>query len=364
MALEQHGGNIYKASAEYGMDSSQILDYSANLNPLGMPAQLKDIFFENIREAENYPDPDCMALKEAISSYLDIGTDHIIIGNGASEVLSLLFNALLPKRVLIAVPTFSEYQQMAESVQCRVDFFMLHEQEEFRLDMERLIESLTPDMDAVILCNPNNPTSTLAAKEELESLLKASAEKKITVIIDETFIELTGGGNSNSVSDLLIHYQNLFIIRAFTKVLAIPGVRLGYGLGNRTLIQKMWGIKIPWSVNTFACLTAKFLPHLQEYLGQTQDWLISEKEYFYGQMLGIKGLKVYKPQTCFVLLKFSSPGMTSKKLRDQMARHGILVRDASNFLPLNNQFVRAAIKDRNRNEIFLKTIKNIMEGKI
>ena len=361
MASEEHGGNIYKASDKFGIEKFNILDYSANLNPLGIPDLLRDIFISNIQNTENYPDPECTALKDAISSYVGVNTDHIIIGNGATEVIRLLFSVLLPKRLLIPVPTFSEYQRFAEAFKCKVDFFNLKEQENFKPNMKEFIEMLTVGVDTVMLCNPNNPTSTLVSRADLEELLKCALTKGITVIVDEAFIELTDGGNNNSVSDLLASYDNLFIIRAFTKVFAIPGVRLGYGLGNIKIIKRMWELKIPWSVNTFACLVADFLPQAEGYLSKTREWLTNEKEYFYNQLLGIDGLKVYRPQTNFILIKIIGSDLTSDRLKDKMASKGILIRDASNFMFLNNRFVRVAIKDRESNERFLEVITNIMK---
>ena len=222
MTIEQHGGNIYKASDQYGIAKQDILDYSANLNPLGIPDLLSNIFVSNIQRTENYPDPECTALRNAISSYVNVNSYNIIIGNGASEIISMLFSVLMPKKLLIPAPTFNEYQRFADIFKCKVDYLLLKEQDNFKLDMEELIGKFTVDLDAVLLCNPNNPTSTLVSRANLEELLKCALAKGIKVIVDESFIELTDGGNSNSISDMLASYDNLFIIRAFTKIFAIP----------------------------------------------------------------------------------------------------------------------------------------------
>ena len=363
MNVEQHGGNIYKASKKYGIAKDDILDFSANINPLGIPHRLRDIFVSNLKDVENYPDPECMALKNAIANYVGVSTDNIIVGNGASEIIGMLFTVLSLKRVLIPAPTFSEYQRFAVGYGCELDFFILKEQDNFKLDIGKLLENLTWDLDAVLLCNPNNPTSTLINRSDMKLLIKEAKEKGITVIIDEAFIELTDGGNSNSVADLLEIYDNLFIIRAFTKVFAIPGVRLGYGLGNPKIISKMWSMKIPWPVNTFACLVAEFLPQAGEYLQKTQEWLVKEKDRFYNQLCEIDYLHPFKPETNFILIKIEHPYITSSILRDKMLSKGIMIRDASNFTSLDNRFIRVAIKDRESNKRFLATIKDLM-GKI
>jgi len=362
MVVDRHGGNIYKASEKYGMAIHDILDYSANVNPLGMPEKLRDIYISNLTDVEKYPDPECVELRRAIANYAGVDADKIIVGNGASEIISMLIAVLSPKRVLIPAPTFSEYQRFAANFQCEIDFHMLKEKESFKLDVKELAAKLTNDLDAVFLCNPNNPTSTLISRTDIELLLKEAERKEVTVIIDEAFVELTDGGNRNSVSDLLEIYDNLFIIRAFTKIFAIPGVRLGYGLGNSGIIKKMWNYKIPWSVNTFACLVAKFLPYAGEYLQRTQEWLTKEKEYFYEKLCGIDNLHVFKPEANFILIKIKHPLLTSGMLRDRMLAKGILVRDACNFTFLDNRFIRIAIKDRKSNDRFLEAICDIMNS--
>jgi len=192
-------------------------------------------------------------------------------------------------------------------------------------------------------------------------LIDYASGKNIYVIVDEAFIELTDGGNSNSVADCIVKYCNLFIIRAFTKLFAIPGLRLGYGIGSPDVINALWEKKLLWSVNTLALCVGEFLTDSGEYLRETTKWLVEEKEWFYSQLKAIKNIKVFEPKTNFVLVKLPDEGLTSGMLKDKLASRGVLIRDAGNFVFLNDRFIRIAVKDRKSNLRFLKVFEQVLQ---
>ncbi|HHW47646.1 MAG TPA: threonine-phosphate decarboxylase [Clostridiaceae bacterium] len=357
-----HGGNVYKASQVYGIKAEDILDYSANINPLGLPEGLKELLISGFDSIVNYPDPEYTELKKYISGYLKVAEECIIPGNGATEIIYLLFETLKLKRILIPAPAFDEYAQAAHAAAIETDFFELKEENNFKLVVEELLDKIRYGYDAVMLCNPNNPTSTLLSREELYKILKFTSARGIYFIIDEAFIELTVGGNGNSMKDALVEFNNLFIIRAFTKIFAVPGLRLGYGLGNAGLVKEMWNRKMPWSINSLACSAARILENCGEYLEKTSQWLKEEKERFYRELSSIKGLKVFEPQTNFILIKILLPSLNVGTLKDYMGKKGILIRDASNFRFLNDKFFRVAIKDKKSNIRFQSLLKEIMES--
>lgn len=352
--ISPHGGDIYKASRQYGFRQEELLDYSANINPMGVPEGIKERIISSIDGLINYPDPDCSSLTEEIAHYVKVSEGSIIVGNGASEIIFLLFEVLAPKRVLIPAPAFSEYAAAAARYGAKVQYFMLKEEQEFRLNVDELMEEATVGIDAVVLCNPNNPTSTLVPKRDLKRLIEYLNHKGIKLIIDEAFIELTGNYLENTVADYIKEYDNLFIIRAFTKLLAIPGLRLGYGLGNPEFVQKLRERKLPWSVNSLAACVGEFLRDNNGYLQKTEEWIISEKAWFYSELAKIQGIRVFKPETNFVLIKLEQWGLTSGEIRERLARKGVLIRDASNFVSLDDRFIRVAIKDRQSNLKFLE----------
>ncbi|KNY27995.1 pyridoxal phosphate-dependent aminotransferase [Pseudobacteroides cellulosolvens] len=359
--VQKHGGNIYRASQRYGIRKEDFLDYSANINPLGIPEELRELIISNMDLLSSYPDPECNDLRKDISLYLDVPRDRIIIGNGAAEVIFLLFDELKPKKVLIPSPTFCEYERAASKSGSEVVFYRIKESKGFKLDVHELISSMNDnDADSLILCNPNNPTSVLTSPDDLLNLLKAAYRKGIKVIIDETFVELTIGGNLNSMTAYLREFDNLFIIRAFTKLFAIPGLRLGYGLGNKALISNLWKRKVTWSVNCFAGISGLILRNKHGYLDRTTSWLSKEIDHFYNDLCNLKKVHVFKPNTNFILLKIKDKKTNSYKLRESMAFKGVLIRDASNFRFLDDSFIRVAIKDRDSNEKFIEILNEVI----
>lgn len=362
--INPHGGDIYKASERYGISTEDLLDFSANINPLGVPDKLRELILSRLDSLTSYPDPDCGSLKAGISAYLDVPGENIIVGNGASEIIFLLLDVLRPGKILIPAPTFSEYAAAAGRTGASIRYHRLREENDFRLDMEELLGELEKDMDVVMLCNPNNPTSALIAKEELLRLAESSKSKGIHVIIDEAFIEMTEVGNGNSMVEYCKYYDNLFVIRAFTKLFAIPGLRLGYGIGNSGLVGRMWDNKLPWSVNGLACSVGEFLGVSGEYREKTSQWLCRELSWFYGELQKLPGIKVYKPETNFVLLKLTEGTMTSSELKDRMASKGVLIRDAGNFEFLDGSFARLAVKDRASNIRALETFRQVLASAV
>ena len=377
MLKDQHGGNIYKASEHLNMPVDSILDFSANINPLGIPKTLKEILVSNINSLVNYPDPDYTKLRKQLSGYIDVSYKNIIPGNGSSEIIFLLLKALKPQNILIPAPCFLEYEKASEDAKISAHYFKLEEEDDFKLDIEKFINKLKSGVKCILLCNPNNPTSTLISKDDMQYILKSTYRYGVMMIVDEAFIELTLGGSSNSVTQLIQKYSNLFVIRAFTKAFAVPGLRLGYGIGSEDIIKKMHLIQQPWSVNALASCAGDFLPSAEEYLKKTQIWLADEKEWLFKGLSSIPYLKVYEPQTNFILAKLTKTGQYLKSikiqepskevididaaaLRESMSKKGILIRNASNFRFLDKHYLRVAVKDRKSNECMIKALRDII----
>lgn len=356
---EPHGGNIYKASEQFGIKKEDLLDFSANLNALGVPRSLKQYIIDNLDELKNYPDPDCLQLARSLENYLDVPADMIVAGNGASEILFLLFDVLKPKKVLIPAPTFIEYSIAARQSGAEVKYMELREKDGFRLDAGKLTGAIEPGVEVVFLCNPNNPTSATYPRNELEQALEYCIKKKILLVIDETFIELTDDPAGYSMVSRIKGCDNLFLLRAFTKLFAIPGLRLGYGIGNEDLITDMAERKLPWSVNTFACNAGDVLLKDVEYLEKTRQWLLEEKEYLFNELSGFWWMKPFKPETNFILVRLLTEKYSAGSLRVELAGKGILIRDASNFMFLNDRFIRLAVKDRKSNEKLISVLRTI-----
>lgn len=354
--MEIHGGNIYKLQREGKKD---ILDYSSNINPLGVPESLKKAVSENFSVLTRYPDINYTELRESIGKYNNIESENIIAGNGATEVLFLYIKALKPKKVLIAAPTFAEYERAVKNAECEIDFFELKEEDNFILNKDKFIQK-AKNYNLAVICNPNNPTGKFISKEiifEINENLKKSGTK---LFIDECFIEFISGWKEKTSA--LFKSENIFILRALTKFFALPGLRLGYGICfDKKIIEKINEIREPWSVNGFADLAGKVILNDIEYIKNTEKWILEERKYFTDSLKEIeenKKIKIYETETNFILIKLLE--MTSEEFKSRMEEKNILVRNASNFKFLDNSFIRLAIKDREKNKKVIEAVKEVL----
>lgn len=352
-----HGGNIYKFQRE---GKENILDYSSNINPLGVPKKFIDIAKENFDKLINYPDPCYIELRKKIAEFNSINIDNIIVGNGATEILFLYTRALKPKKVLVLAPCFAEYERALKSVSARIEYFELKENDNFYPDIEKLKEEIkSNDYDLLLFCNPNNPTGQFINLEDIEEIMRVCESKNTKIFIDEAFIEFIENWKEKTLS--LLKNKNIFIMRAFTKFFAIPGLRLGYGIAfDENILNKMWEEKEPWTVNTFANLAGLTMLDDKDYIEKSEKWIFEEKQFVYRELSKFKYTKAYKTESNFILIKLFN--ISSSALREKMIEKNILIRDASNFKFLNESFVRLAIKDRESNLKMLENLKEVLEG--
>lgn len=351
-----HGGNIYKFQRE---GKNDILDYSSNINPLGVPQKFIDIAKESFNKLVNYPDPYCIDLRKKIAKFNSVDMNNIIVGNGATEILFLYIRALKPKKVLILAPCFAEYERALKSVSAKISYFELKESDNFYPNIENLKKEIeTNNYDLLLFCNPNNPTGQFIKLQDIKKIMDICENKNTKIFVDEAFIEFTEDWQKKTVS--LFKNKNIFIMRAFTKFFAIPGLRLGYGIGfNDEILNKMWDEKEPWTVNTFANLAGLVMLDDKEYIEKSKNWILEEKKFMYKELSEFQYIKAYKTECNFILLKIQN--ISSASLRDKMIEKNILIRDASNFKFLDYHFVRLAIKDRESNIKVLEALADIME---
>lgn len=365
-----HGGNIYKIFREKNID--KILDYSSNINPYGLPENLKKEIFEKLFVLERYPDPDYIELREKIAEKNNLNIENIIVGNGATEIIFLFMKILSPKKVLIVSPTFGEYERAIKAStladdSLEINYFELKEAENFVLNIKNLETELENNYDLLILCNPNNPTGQFLKLKKLEEILKICEQKNTKLFVDEAFVEFVEDWENESIINSKENKENLFIIRAFTKFFAIPGLRLGYGICfNNNLLKKMLEKKEPWSVNNIADLAGKTVLDDENYIQKTKEWIKDQKKYMYENLNKIEGLRAYKTEVNFILLKIEDnlleKGLDVKNLRKKMLEKGILIRDASNFIYLDKHYFRLAIKDKLNNEKVIETLTSILKN--
>ena len=385
--MDFHGGNIYKVFREKNI--KEILDYSSNINPYGIPESLKKRITENLEVLERYPDPDYVELREKLANLNKVNLSDIILGNGATEIIFLFMKVINPKKILIVSPTFGEYERAVKateipgdtvSLSCsngdnknvenkkiEIEYFELKESDDFKLNIGNLKNELEKKYDLLIICNPNNPTGKFLKLAQTEEILKECNKYDTKLFIDEAFIEFLADGMKESIINTEENKKNLFVTRAFTKFFAIPGLRLGYGMYfDKELEQKISEKKEPWSVNNIAEMAGLTVLDNTEYIEKTLKWITKEKIYMYEKLNEISGIKVYETEVNFITGKIDeklfSEGLNVKILREKMLEQGILIRDASNFKFLDERFFRLAIKDRASNDRVIKVLKEIFRG--
>jgi aminotransferase class I and II len=373
MKMDFHGGNIYKVFREKNI--KEILDYSSNINPYGIPESLKSRIIENLEILERYPDPDYVELREKLANLNNVNLSDIILGNGATEIIFLFMKVINPKKILIVSPTFGEYERAVkatgisgdiENKKIEIEYFELKESDDFKLNIENLKNELENKYDLLIICNPNNPTGKFLKLAQTEEILKECNKYDTKLFIDEAFIEFLADGMKESIINTEENKKNLFVTRAFTKFFAIPGLRLGYGMYfDKELEQKISEKKEPWSVNNIAELAGLTVLDDTEYIEKTLKWITKEKIYMYEKLNEISGIKVYETEVNFITGKIDeklfSEGLNVKVLREKMLEQGILIRDASNFKFLDERFFRLAIKDRTSNDRVIEAMKEIFQ---
>ncbi len=355
-----HGGNLRAAAKKYGIDAAQIIDFSANINPLGVsPAALMAIK-DNLGSIEHYPDPDCTELRQAFAENVGLPKENLVMGNGAVELVFILMHLIKPKQVLIPVPTFSEYKIAVTAAGGTVKSLPLDREENFVFDLEKIITQLN-DVDAVFICNPNNPTGTLIKRQDLEVLLAHANKTGKWVIVDEAFMDFIRCRDQYSVKDLVNCYERLFVSYSLTKFHALPGLRLGAGIANSSLITKLEQSKDPWNVNALAQAAGTASLRDTQYIRDTIDTVEKEKEYLYKALTEIPGLKTYQPAVNYIFIDISATGLTSTELSEQTGRRGILIRDCSSYETLGPVFIRVAVKSRPDNVKLLDVMQDILK---
>jgi len=345
-AAKEHGGNIYKAAEETGIPISGIMDFSASINPLGVPASVIRAIQEGIRDLPHYPEPFTENLTVQLSTHLDIDPQSIICGNGSTELIYLLARALAPGRVLIPAPTFSEYERaclMVQGTSCVRH--VLARENNFDLDPEAFIAAME-GCDMAFLCNPNNPTGRVLSNETVLAIAEAAQRMSCYLVVDEAFMDFVP---EHSVVPDVSRYSHLIVLRSLTKFFALSGLRIGYGVFPGSVAVTMKENKEPWTVNSLAQKAGKVALRDQAYQKETIA-VIKEEKQFLEQGFAAMGVEYVPSAVNYYLLKL----VNARKIIDALRKKGILIRDCSNFPGLDGSYVRVAVRSREENTALLK----------
>jgi threonine-phosphate decarboxylase len=363
--MDIHGGNIWSAIDKCGLKQSEIIDFSASINPI-FPAAIKDIIIRNIESISHYPDPDYKKLRLAISEFINISPHNIAVGNGSTEFIYLIPRVLKPKNVLIPIPSFSEYENAAGQINSNPLFLTLKEEDSFELPLNEVIDRLK-DVQMLFLCSPHNPTGVLYEREGILDIIKECEKRGIWVLIDEVFIEFVPDFKNISFVSEAVKRKNLIILRSLTKYFAIPGLRLGYIVSNADIIKKIKYCQEPWRVNAIADAIGCEILKEKEYIDESLSLIKRERDFLFSGLHNLNGLKLFPSVANFImaslipptppLIKRGNGGINSAGLFSKLASKGILIRDLSTMRGLDSRFFRFAVRGRSDNEKLIIAIK-------
>ena len=354
-----HGSDIEMICEYYHLKKEDIVNFAANVNPLGLSESVRAAAAAHLDVLSSYPDREYASLRESISQYCQVPADFILPGNGSSELISLLIETLAPKKTLVLGPTYSEYSRELSLSGSSQEYYHLKESDGFAPDIPDLCRTLENGYDLLILCNPNNPTSSAILTAGMEALLAFCRAHGIFVMIDETYVEFAPVVSDVTAVPFARRYHNLMVLRGVSKFFAAPGMRLGYGItGNREFMDKMREKQIPWSLNSLGAFAGELMFRDLDYIAETRSLILSEREQFCRELADSKTFKVYPPYANFLLLRIRKPGLTSADVFERCIRNGLMIRDCSSFQCLEGEYIRFCIMKRKDNTRLLNILKS------
>ena len=343
--LNEHGGNIYRKDIIY--------DFSANINPLGMPENVKNALTNSIDMWDKYPDPYCRELTRKLSEEVGISPENIICGNGAADLIYRIIYSFNPRNAVICTPSFSEYEKALNEVGSKIITYNLREENDFIFE-EKIFDILNKNVDILILASPNNPTGKIISPEILERICRKCSENNIIFLCDECFMDFVKESGKFTARNFL--NENIIILKAFTKIYSMAGLRLGYAIfgdsekaGSVMNAGQFWSVSMPAQIAGIAALEE------DDYVKNTLEIIEKERNFLQNEFMKLN-INFYSSDANFILLKCNLP------LDDLILKEKILIRNCGNFKGLNHHFFRIAVRSHEENTVLISTLRRILNG--
>ncbi|WP_258171210.1 histidinol-phosphate transaminase [Paenibacillus sp. R14(2021)] len=362
-----HGGDWRTAQELYGSgeEKPDFVDFSANMNPFGPPACVGELIRNYGDWIARYPDPAVRGLRGKLALHHDVDADSLLVGNGAAELIDLLFRLLQPAMTVLAEPCFSEYRDAAVKCGSQVHTIALQAEQEFRLTMGVIEDTFAQLRDAGrtggqtlwFFGSPNNPTGQVVPADIVRELLRCGE----TVAVDEAFMDFAGNERELSLLGDAASRERLIVIRSMTKFYAIPGIRLGYMAAHPSLIRQLAALQVPWSVNSLAQQIGEAVLEDNAYAQSTRAWLEAERRWLIENISALGLVAFGSAAVNYLLLAIPEElGWTAARLQEALGYRGLLIRDASHFIGLNDRYCRIAVRLRTDNELLLRHLGELL----
>lgn len=348
--MKKHGGYIYH-------ENKTILDFSANIHPYGMPEEIHEAMKAALSESIHYPDPDCVRLKKLLALKHGVSSKQVICGNGAADLIFRLAFVLKAKKILLPVPTFVEYEEaFLASVFTKPKIMEYPMNMETFLIEEDILDYMNPEIDVLILCNPNNPTGRMIDLSLLIRMLEKSKKQNIFVLLDECFLDFVIDGKEQSMISKIMEYPNLFLLKSFTKMFGIPGIRLGYGISaNLDLLKKMEAVAQSWNVSHIAQIAGITACQMEGYEEQSAKEIAKLRTWMWVELKKLPA-KVWEGNANYLF--FQVPNCYD--LHKRCLSNGICIRHCDNYRGLGADYYRVAVKKQEENERLMQILQRCL----
>jgi threonine-phosphate decarboxylase len=347
-----HGGNVFAIARSLGVPPEEILDFSANINPLGPAPGVRGTVAAAFDRLVHYPDSDCTELREALARHHGLSPTNICAANGSTELIYLLPRLAEGKRALVVAPPFSEYAKALTRDGWEVDYFVLASSDGFALPLDRLGEALGKGYDLLILGNPGNPTGRLYPLSEVEALYRLCRAAGCFLVLDEAFMDFCEEG---SFRHFAAGRDGILVLRSLTKFYALPGLRLGYAIGSPEIIARLAMLREPWSVNTLAQVAGLASLADAGYAAATLKLVAAERAHLAAGLAAIPGLHPFPAAANYILVE-CVPARESGELAERLLAERILIRCCGSFAGLDHRFLRVAVRTREENDRLLAAL--------
>lgn len=352
-----HGSDLEKIEQLYHIRKEDITSFSANVNPLGVSPKLRKTLADKIDAITSYPDREYISLRKCIGNYVNADYNHIIVGNGSTELISLFIQIKHPKKAIMVGPTYSEYEREVALGGGSSLYYRLDEENDFKLDIKSLDFELNQDVDLLVICNPNNPTSSAITRDDMRKILDICKQRDIFVMVDETYVEFAEDMEQITSIPLTKYYNNILILRGISKFFAAPGLRLGYAIcGNDDLLKEINKRKNPWTINSLAVIAGEIMFSDHEYINLTKELISTERTRICTILQNCNYVKVFPPTANFVLVKILKKNVTAMNLFEDAIKKGLMIRDCSSFPFLDNKYIRFCFMSPEKNDELLKVL--------
>ena len=371
-----HGGNIFQFAHEQRIEPYEVVDFSANINPLGPSQRGLDALNAQLRYISHYPDATNDDVLNAIADTYGMDKHQIIVGNGAAELLYAICRLPGYTGAFVPAPGFSEYKEALEAskIPVRDIFYRPREDDNGKPYFEvpyLALETFAAELKGqdgriiVFLGNPNNPDGTLLDKDHIRTVASMLKDANSLLVIDESFIDFVGNDplqdNEHSMRSLVNEFDNIIVVHSFTKFYAVPGLRIGAAFTNKTLITQLQQYIPSWSVNTLAQAYTKAALNDVDYIKRTKQELNEERAFMYNALDAIEGITVYPPSANFILFQVNQEGITANYINEELKKYNMIMRNCDSYVGLTNHWVRIDIKDHDTNIKLVDKLTNILK---